>query len=131
MMNLLAVAVGGALGSVMRYLFVGMVNSRTIAPSSIPLGTFSVNVSGSCLIGLVIIVIQHRFEEDTWIRPLLVVGLLGGFTTFSAFSLETIQLIQSGFMTKAIMNMLGNVLVCLVATGLGVLCCHGLNQLYS
>ncbi len=93
----------------------------------------SVNVVGSFLIGVVAILFQQRYqgERDAFIRSLFMVGLLGGFTTFSAFSLETIQLLGSGLMLKAIVNIVGNVVICLIATGLGFLSGHWLNQFLS
>lgn len=131
MMNLLAVALGGTLGSMLRYLAVSAMNDRFGV--GFPWGTLSVNVVGSFLIGVVAILFQQRYqgERDAFIRSLFMVGLLGGFTTFSAFSLETIQLLGSGLMLKAIVNIVGNVVICLIATGLGFLSGHWLNQFLS
>ncbi len=94
MLNILLVALGGAFGSVLRYL-VGVSTTRLFGPA-FPWGTLTVNVVGSFAIGLLTEVIARRFNASTELRVFLVTGILGGFTTFSSFSLDTMVLIERG-----------------------------------
>ena len=93
MKQVLLVGVGGALGSILRY-GVGLLASRF--PSSLPLGTVMVNLAGCFLIGLAAALAHKRGLVTGDARLLLVTGFLGGFTTFSAFGLETLTLLQRG-----------------------------------
>lgn len=81
----LAVMLGGAFGSVLRYTLGVAVMSRY--PGQFPLATFLINVSGSFLIGFVMTLLPNH--SPIWMRPLLVTGILGGYTTFSAFEWES------------------------------------------
>jgi CrcB protein len=95
-MTYLAIALGGALGSVLRYAIQSAFNGALRpASSGFPWGTLAVNLTGSFLIGLCA-ALAERQGAASWIRPWLMVGLLGGFTTFSAFSLENMQLARDG-----------------------------------
>jgi CrcB protein len=94
MLQVLLVAFGGAIGSVLRY-YVGLWSLRLAGPA-FPWGTLTVNVVGSFIIGVFAEVIARKFGGSTDLRLLLMTGLLGGFTTFSAFSLDTIGLIERG-----------------------------------
>ena len=102
--ELTLVAVGGAAGSVLRYavsgaaqrLFAAGTGAATSAIASFPAGTLVVNVTGSLLIGLVAGLAESRSLLTAEARLLLVTGVLGGYTTFSAFSLETLLLLRSG-----------------------------------
>jgi fluoride exporter len=98
--DLLLVAGGGAAGSVLRYLVSG-VAQRMLVPGSgtlatLPAGTLVVNVTGSLLIGLLAGLAESRAVFGPEVRLLLVTGFLGGYTTFSAFSLETLLLLRAG-----------------------------------
>lgn len=117
-MNLwLAVALGGALGSMARY---GGVRWLTPPTSAFPWGTLAVNVVGSFLAGaLYIWLVERGAGNETW-RALIMVGFLGGFTTFSAFSVETLRLLQAGALPAAMGNVLASVGICLSAGALGM-----------
>ena len=94
-MTILYVALGGACGASLRWLF-GRWTLRVLGPD-FPWGTLGVNVIGSFVMGLAAVLLMERVEGG-WARfaPFVMTGLLGGFTTFSAFSLETITLIERG-----------------------------------
>ncbi len=87
------VAIGGAIGASLRYLS-GVAMLRWTGPSEFPLAILTVNILGSFLMGVFVIVAANR--GLTHLSPLVMTGLLGGFTTFSAFSLETVTLMQRG-----------------------------------
>jgi CrcB protein len=103
MRQLLIVALGGGVGSAARFL-VGQWAARTGSLAGIPLGTLLVNVSGSLLIGLLAGYADGRSGLSADLRLLLMVGVLGGFTTFSALSLETLLLIRGGQIGTALLS---------------------------
>ncbi len=117
MLKLLALALAGALGTLARYYVTGLVQRH--GKETFPLGTLVVNVLGCFLIGLVMhLVREHdRFTPET--RVVLVVGLLGGFTTFSAFGYETLELFRGGAVRLAALNAGGNLLLGTAAVWLG------------
>jgi len=119
MNNLFAIAIGGSLGAVMRYLTSTSVHR--IFGSEFPYGTLTVNVAGSLLMGFISILLLERFMLAEYWRAIIIIGFLGAFTTFSTFSMETFNLIQSGEMAKAFVNMFISILLCLAATWLGVI----------
>ena len=119
MHHILAIAVGGAFGSVLRFLVSTWTYNRL--GSGFPYGTLLVNVAGSLLMGLLYTLLVERSSLDPVWRAGLLVGVLGGFTTFSAFSMETLNLIASGELPKALANILLSVGLCLTATWIGVL----------
>ena len=94
MLNIVLVAIGGAIGSVLRYL-VSLVTLRQFGPA-FPWGTFTVNLVGGLLIGMVAGVFALRSEAPQEMRLFLITGCLGGFTTFSAFSLDAVTLFERG-----------------------------------
>jgi CrcB protein len=112
------VALGGAIGAVARALTATWVQEK--AHISFPLGTLTVNVLGSFIIGFFIIYFLEHLMLPQWVRLLVVVGFLGAFTTFSSFSYETIALINSGAYTKALVYILTTNLLCFGATIFGV-----------
>jgi CrcB protein len=95
-MDYLAVAIGGAAGSVARYAVSTLLRT---APGTFPVGTFAVNLLGSLLIGLCAGLAERGAP---WVRPWLMAGFLGGFTTFSAFSLENMRLLRDGSLGTAL-----------------------------
>lgn len=105
--NLLAIAIGGALGSVARYGFATLVY-RVTSPV-FPFGTFAVNVAGCVLFGLIIGLADHRVALTPAARAFLLIGLLGGFTTFSTYAFESVQLLRDGEWMFATLNMGGQV----------------------
>jgi len=114
----LLVGAGGAIGSMARYGLNLLIVSR--AGTSFPTGIFLINVLGSALIGVVVgLSMNPRPPMSDEIRTFLAVGVLGGFTTFSSFSLDTLLLLRSGRVTEAVINAAGQVLVSLVAVWIG------------
>ena len=109
-MNMLfAVACGGALGAMGRHLISSQV--MRWAGDGFPWGTLTVNVVGSFILGLLVEYLAQRWSATQEIRGFLVVGVLGGFTTFSAFSLDAVQLLERGSLTPAFAYIGGNVLL--------------------
>ncbi|MGE0152482.1 MAG: fluoride efflux transporter CrcB [Reyranellaceae bacterium] len=94
MSQIVAVALGGALGSVGRFLLAGWVGRQV--GTGFPWGTLAVNVIGGLVMGVLIEVMAQSWSVSPSVRAFLTVGVLGGFTTFSAFSLETVLLFQRG-----------------------------------
>lgn len=113
-----AVAVGGAIGAMARFGAVRLLTQWFGA--TFPYGTLAVNVSGSLIVGMLYVVLVERVGVAEEWRSLLIVGVLGGFTTFSAFSLETIRLLESGGLLSALSNVLLNVVLCLSCCALGL-----------
>jgi CrcB protein len=116
--ELLLVAVGGGAGSALRYLVTNAVPRAASLPGW-PLGTLAVNVSGSLLIGFIAGLVFTRQVPGEGLRLLLVTGVLGGYTTFSAFSLENLLLIRDGEVLVALANALVQVTLGLAAAALG------------
>ncbi|WP_309665497.1 CrcB family protein [Tabrizicola sp.] len=114
-LTLTQVALGGAIGSLLRYL--------TTAVVSAPLGTAVVNVVGSFAMGVLFVTLSSR----TSLSPLLMTGVLGGFTTFSAFSLDALKLWTAGQTTVALAYVGGSVVLSLVAVALGAALARGLT----
>ena len=119
LMITLWVALGSAIGGVARYWCSGII-ARTVG-ETFPWGTLVVNVSGSLLIGLVWTLTgpDARVLMGTAGRQFLMIGILGGFTTFSSFSLQTLTLLQDGQWISAGLNIVGSVALCLLAVWLG------------
>lgn len=119
MRQIIAIAIGGASGALLRYWT--SMGIHDALGREFPYGTLTVNVSGSLLAGLLTMVLLERFEVAAEWRMGLIVGVLGAFTTFSAFSVETVDLLNAGAVSKALLNIVLNVLLCLVATWFGML----------
>ncbi len=114
MQTLSLVALGGAIGSVLRYLAFGLIAA--------PLGTLGVNVLGSFLIGVLYVVLVARSP----VAHLLMTGVLGGFTTFSTFSLDTIKMWEAGQGAGALGYVLGSVILSVLAAAAGMTLARGI-----
>ena len=119
-LDLAIIALGGGIGSVSRYLVTIWAAERF--GSAFPYGTLFVNVAGSFIIGLFMTLFLERLELDPQWRLFIAVGFLGGLTTFSSFSYETLRLVQEGAMSQAFANAGSNVILCLVSTWAGFFC---------
>lgn len=119
MTSLLAIAAGGAAGALLR--FVCMQGLHSLLGRGFPYGTLFVNVSGSLLMGFLYIILFERVTVSVEWRAILLIGLLGAFTTFSTFSIETLNLMEQGELLKAVVNILLNVSLCLVACWMGLI----------
>lgn len=112
------VFLGGGLGSLIRFELGGIVQAR--AGFAFPWGTLVVNVLGCLTIGLLATWIDERDGGGAETRMFLVAGLLGGFTTFSSFGLETFRLLEEARYAAAFGNAAGSVILCLMAASIGV-----------
>jgi CrcB protein len=119
MNQILAIAAGGALGSVLRFLLSTWVHS--FASRAFPYGTLAVNVLGCLAMGFLFVLFVDRFSDNTVLRAGVLIGVLGGFTTFSSFSIETFNLIEQGEVVRGSLNIFGSLVLCLSATWLGVI----------
>lgn len=117
-LSLLLVALGGAVGCVLRFMVVNQVIRWN--PTMFPLGTMIVNILGSLLIGAVLAMWGR--EHST--RAFVVTGMLGGFTTFSAFSWDMLRLLQHGLYIDALVYVGGSVLLSLAAVAVGFYLAH-------
>ncbi|THH34470.1 fluoride efflux transporter CrcB [Aliishimia ponticola] len=112
------VALGGALGASLRWLW-GVGVLRLLGPSQFPVAVMGANILGSFLMGLFVVVAAQR--GLTHLSPFVMTGLLGGFTTFSAFSLETMTLIERGQITSALIYVALSVGCSIAGLALGLL----------
>ena len=111
--SMLLVALGGAIGCMLRFAAVHAI--IRLNPTAFPLGTMAVNILGSLLIGVVL----ARYGTHHSVGAFLVTGVLGGFTTFSAFSWDALQLIQRGQFAQATLYVVASVLISLAAVACG------------
>lgn len=119
MTRLLLVLLGGALGTGCRFAVSNLV-AATIGLRQFPVATFLINVSGSFLIGFLAEWFDARATVSPELRAAVLVGILGGYTTFSSFSLETLNLLRDGAWQKALLYPMGSVLLGLLAVWCGV-----------
>ncbi len=118
MADLLFIFLGAGLGGVFRYGAANVI--YYLFGRQFPYGTLVVNVSGCFLMGWLFMLLSIRFHElAPELRAFLLIGLLGGYTTFSSFSIETLQLLESGSFLRAGLNVVLSVLLCLLAVWLG------------
>ncbi len=129
MLIYLYVAIGGAIGSVARFAIAGAI-ARGIG-EIFPWGTFVVNVTGCFVIGVFAILTgpDGRVAASPDFRQFFMVGICGGYTTFSSFSLQTLLLARDGDMTRASLNVVASVLLCLIGVWLGAATGAAINHL--
>jgi CrcB protein len=122
------IALGGAIGSVVRFATTEWAQARW--PSAFPWGTLLVNVLGSLIIGMLAALSETgRWQLSLEYRQFLMIGVLGGYTTFSSFSLQTLMLMRNGAALTAGLNVLASVSLCLLAAWCGFVLLSGLNRL--
>jgi fluoride exporter len=117
-MKVFWVALGGAIGSACRCLLDGAV--YRVMPATFPYGTFVVNVIGCLVFGVLIGAAENRLAVGTLARSFVLIGILGGFTTFSSFTFETLGLARTGDWWAALINAVGQVVAGLVAMWAGI-----------
>lgn len=118
MTKLLVVALGGAVGAMPRYWLGGMISSKL--SSEFPLGTFVINVTGSFIIGFFLTLVSERITINPNWRLLVAVGFVGAYTTFSTFEYETLKLVESGSIVRALLNVALSLALGFLAVWLGV-----------
>lgn len=119
-MDTVLIFLGAGLGGVLRFWISNSVHLFTTR--QFPYGTLVVNVSGCFIMGLLFVLLFEKLTGLTpHLRALLLIGLLGGYTTFSSFSIETINLFENGEWFMGLMNVFLSVALCLIATWIGVL----------
>jgi len=122
--QLIAVACGGALGALLRYFL----QTFLVYSGKFPMAIFIANVVGSLAMGALFVILQEKSLFAEWLRAFLMVGLLGAFTTFSTFSLDTIRLLEAGQVMTALSNVLLSVVVAVGAAYVGVTLARMLSQ---
>ncbi len=123
MTHLIMIAAGGAAGALCRYGLVNWINTFAHSKTqwgSFPLGTLSVNVLGSFLIGIMYVLIAERMSLHSDWRNVAIIGFLGAFTTFSTFSLETITLLENGQLGHALAYVVSSLFICVIAAWLAI-----------
>jgi len=123
MTSILQVAIGGAIGAVGRYL-TGVAAVRVMG-HGYPWGTLTVNIVGSFLMGILIVVLMTK-DGGLRLAPLLMTGMLGGFTTFSAFSLDALTIYERGQVGTAAIYVIASVVLSLLAIFVGVMAARGI-----
>ncbi len=115
----LAIGLGGAVGSIARFALSQWVHG--VVGRGFPWGTLAVNVLGCAAMGVLFVLLTERFSDNSVLRAGLLIGVLGGFTTFSSFSIETFNLMEQGEHMKAMFNAGASLALCVGATWAGVI----------
>ena len=118
MVNLIYLALGGAIGAILRYII--SIFSKYYFPF-FPFGTLFINFFGCFLIGILASNLDNQGQSTTFIKYFLIIGFLGSFTTFSAFSLETIQLFNDKKIFLSLIYILLSIFLCIFGTSIGYL----------
>ena len=116
-MRIILIAIGGALGSVARYLFSTAILRAT--GSLFPMGTFGVNFAGCVLFGAIAGAAEQRVQLTPELRTFLLVGVLGGFTTFSSYAFESFSLLRDGQFAAGAINIVGQVIAGIAGVWVG------------
>lgn len=124
MLQILAIAGGGAIGAVARFLV--STGVYRLMGRDFPWGTLAVNLFGSFAMGLLFVLLLERSLIAPEVRAAILVGFLGSFTTFSTFSLETLTLVEQGEALRALLNVAASVLLCVAACWAGIIAARAL-----
>ena len=119
MSNFFLVALGGSIGASSRYFFY-LISKNLLSTSNLFINTLIVNIIGSFLIGYLIVLLENKSLSQDFIRYFFIIGVLGSFTTFSAFSLETIDLIVNKKLLIAFFYIFSSLFLCLLFTFIGL-----------
>ena len=119
MSNFFLVALGGSIGASTRYIFY-LISKNLLSPSNLFINTLIVLIIGSFLIGYFIVLLQNKILSQEFIRYFFIIGVLGSFTTFSAFSLETIDLMVNKKFLMAFFYIFSSLFLCLLFTFVGL-----------
>ena len=131
LMNYLVIGLGGALGSMLRFGLGSLIDTNVQkGGSAFSWGTIIVNITGCFIIGFIctISATEGRILLSSYTRSFILIGILGGYTTFSSFSWQTLVLFQSGQRWEALANVLISVVLCLVGVWLGAWVAGWINQ---
>ena len=132
LMQYMVIGLGGALGSMLRFGLGSLIDSNVQKTGQIfPWGTVIVNITGCFVIGFIFTISssEGRIILGSLTRNFILIGILGGYTTFSSFSLQTLTLALSGQRWEALANVLVSVVLCLVGCWLGAMLAGSLNQM--
>ena len=122
-MPYLLAAVGGALGALARW---GIASALPSSPTGWPWATLLVNLTGCLLLGMLFAVLAARFPDAAWPRPFLAVGVLGGYTTYSAFAVEVVRLAEAGAVVTAAAYVVVSVVGGVATVAAGTLVAHAM-----
>ena len=118
MLHYFVIGAGGALGAMLRFFAQTRISALT--GPGFPWGTLLINISGSFFLGALVVILSARGPTVDLLRSGLCIGLLGGFTTFSAFSVETLTLLEAEQWQRALVNIVSSVLLCLLGAAAGL-----------
>ena len=113
----LAIGIGGFIGAILRAYTAGIINHAF--KHNIPFGTMAVNLIGSFILGILIGLIQYQIIQNPYLKSLLTTGMMGAFTTFSTFAIESFFLIKNGLIIESLVYILLNVIGSIILAGAG------------